>query len=69
MTFTTDQVIPAGQEFVFDDCQVTVIAPEQWSAEKPNLYLMSLNLEDNSGSAIESTRSSWALERSSIRRN
>ena len=22
MTFTTDQVIPAGQEYVFDDCQV-----------------------------------------------
>ena len=55
MTFTTDQAIPAGQEFVFDDCQVKVTAPDQWSAEKPNLYLMSLNLEDNSGSAIEST--------------
>lgn len=45
MTFTTSKAIPANSILVFDEQHVTVNAPKQWSAEKPNLYVMSLNTE------------------------
>lgn len=55
MTFVTDQAIPAGGELVFEDQKVLVENPSKWSAEKPNLYLMSLNLSDDNNTAVQST--------------
>ena len=53
--FTTDKAIPAGDELVFEDSSVKVEAPKQWSAEKPNLYVLSLNLKDESDTDIASS--------------
>ena len=55
ITFTTDKPIPAGKEFIFADARVTVESPKQWSAEKPNLYVLSLNIADDENAAIASS--------------
>ena len=55
LTFTSDKAIPAGGSIVFDEKRVTVNSPKQWSAEKPELYALSLNLSDEDSNALESS--------------
>lgn len=43
ISFTTSSAIPAKQKFVFDAGSVHVTASRKWSAEKPELYLLSFN--------------------------
>lgn len=43
ISFTTPSAIPANQKFVFDAGSLHVAAPRKWSAEKPELYLLSFN--------------------------
>ncbi len=52
MVFTTTQAIPADSTLTFDSASVRVEAPAQWSAEKPNLYLLSVNTEHESAAQL-----------------
>ena len=54
-TWKKDVPVPSGGSIVFDEKRVTVNSPKQWSAEKPELYALSLNLSDEHSNALESS--------------
>ncbi len=46
ISFTTGEAIPANGKCVFDTGSVTVTEPSLWSAEKPDLYVLSFSTQD-----------------------
>ncbi|MGN0244245.1 MAG: glycoside hydrolase family 2 TIM barrel-domain containing protein, partial [Lachnospiraceae bacterium] len=53
--FQTEQAIPANGTLTFDTARVKVTEPKQWSAEKPELYVLSMKLTDDSSNELEYT--------------